>query len=52
MIWTRVRLSVEFSYATDEMIAESRGEDLDALFYEAGRMLASLFFFEENPRPN
>jgi AcrR family transcriptional regulator len=51
MMWMRVRVSVEFSYATDEMIAESSGEDLDAIFYEAGRMLGSLYFFEENPRP-
>jgi AcrR family transcriptional regulator len=50
MMWTRVRVSVEFSYATDEMIAETSDEDLDAIFYEAGRMLGSLFFFEENPR--
>lgn len=50
MLWTRTRLAVEFAYATDEMIAESEGADLDALFYEAGRMLASLYWFEEHPR--
>jgi AcrR family transcriptional regulator len=59
MLWTRARVAVEFSFATDEMIAnaieeantpETR-EELEAIFYEAGRMLGSLFFFEENPRP-
>jgi AcrR family transcriptional regulator len=58
MLWTRARVAVEFSYATDEMIANAieekkaggSGEDLEAIFYEAGRMLSSLFYFEENPR--
>lgn len=47
LIWTRTRISVEFCYATDEMIAESSGED--AIFIEAGRMLGSLFYFSEHP---
>lgn len=59
MLWNRARVAVEFSYATEEMIANTieekeagdDGEDLDAIFYEAGRMLGSLFYFEENPRP-
>ncbi|MGC1305467.1 MAG: TetR/AcrR family transcriptional regulator [Caulobacteraceae bacterium] len=58
MLWTRARVAVEFSFATDEMITtavdeansvETR-EELETIFYEAGRMLGSLFFFEENPR--
>lgn len=48
LIWTRTRISVEFCYATDEMIAESGGDDA-ALFIEAGRMLGSLFYFPEHP---
>ena len=50
MIWTRARLSVEYSYATNEMIAESDGADLAAIFFEAGRMLGSLFWFNEHDR--
>jgi AcrR family transcriptional regulator len=51
MIWTRTRIAVEFAYATDEMIAESSQENLDQLFYEAGRILGDMFYFKEHPRP-
>jgi AcrR family transcriptional regulator len=50
MVWTRTRVGVEFTYATDEMIAESSGENVDKLFHEAGRILGSLFYFPEHPR--
>jgi AcrR family transcriptional regulator len=49
MVWMRTRIAVEFSYATDEMIAESSGANLDQLFYEAGRMLGALYYFPEHP---
>jgi AcrR family transcriptional regulator len=51
MVWMRTRIGVEFTYATDEMIAESSQSNLDQLFYEAGRILGSLFYFPEHPKP-
>jgi AcrR family transcriptional regulator len=50
MLWMRTRIAVEYAYATDEMIAESNEAGRDQLFYEAGRILGSLFYFQEHPR--
>jgi AcrR family transcriptional regulator len=50
MLRIRARLSVEFTYAIDEMIAELDPADIDPVFYETGRMLESMFYFEENSR--
>jgi AcrR family transcriptional regulator len=50
MMWTRTRIAVEFVYATVEMIVESGPENLDRLFYEAGRILGAMYYFEEHPR--
>ncbi|WBO21043.1 TetR/AcrR family transcriptional regulator [Sphingomonas abietis] len=46
MLRVRVRLSVEFGIAIDELLADG-AMDRERIFYEGGRMLGSLFQFAE-----
>lgn len=50
MLRVRVRLSVEFAIAIDELLSDGT-EDRERVFYEGGRMLGALFDFPEARTP-
>ena len=50
ILWTRVRISVEFGFAADEMIAEDVGQSKEMLLEQSALMMQSLRFGEPHAR--
>lgn len=50
ILWMRVRISVEFGFAADEMIAEDTGLPREALLRQSALMMQSLRFDDPEPR--